>query len=224
MMAKDKQYTGKDIKALSDRDHVRLRTQIYLGNTHPAEYWIPELTSDKFQINKVEFIPAVYKAVGEIIDNSLDEFAQISSKIKLLKIEAQPEQGLYTISDNGRGVPIDKHETGIPTPEVVFGQLRSGRNFSDEKEVGVIGQNGVGSACTNFCSTDFEVTIYRDKKKYYQKFVDGANKVSKPKTSAIASSKTGTEVQFQLDPSVFKDVALPEEVIRNRAIEIAMTN
>ncbi|TFG97306.1 hypothetical protein E4H12_08965 [Candidatus Thorarchaeota archaeon] len=219
----NKQYTGKDIKALTDREHVRLRTQVYLGNMHPAEYSIPDLTSEKFKIKEVEFIPAVYKAIGEIIDNSLDEFAQIKSKIKLLKIEADSKAGRYTITDNGRGVPIDKHSTGKPTPQVVFGQLRSGRNF-DETDVGVIGQNGVGSACTNYCSTDFEVTITREGKKYYQKFVDGALKASNPKITTVAASRSGTEVTFQLDPDVFKSVALPNELIRNRAIEIAMTN
>lgn len=220
----NKQYTGKDIKALSDREHVRLRTQVYLGNTHSAEYLIPDLTSEKFKIRQVEFIPAVYKAVGEIIDNSLDEFAQIKSKIKLLKIDADPKKGEYTISDNGRGVPIDKHVTGKPTPEVVFGQLRSGRNFNDEKDLGVIGQNGVGAACTNFCSTDFEITIQREGKKYYQKYVDGALKASKPKVTSVSAQKAGTEVTFQLDPDVFKNIAVPDELIRNRAIEIAMTN
>ena len=223
-MAKDKQYTGKDIKALSDREHVRLRTQVYLGSTHPTEYSIPVLTGNELVIKTVEFIPAVYKAVGEIIDNSLDEFSQITSKIKLLKIQASPETGQYTVTDNGRGVPIDKHETGKFTPEVAFGSLKAGRNFTDDKEVGVIGQNGVGAACTNYCSTDFQIVIHRDKKTYTQKFVDGANKVSTPKVKKSASAKTGTEVAFQLDPGVFKDVSLPDELIRNRAIEIALTN
>ena len=220
----NRNYTGKDIKALTDREHVRLRTQVYLGNTHSAEYLIPDLTSDKFKIKEVEFVPAVFKSVGEIIDNSLDEFAQIKSKIKLLKIDADTHAGKYTIADNGRGVPIDRHSTGKPTPEVVFGQLRSGRNFDDNKEVGVIGQNGVGAACTNYCSTDFEVTIFRDGKKYYQKFVDGSLKKSNPKITSVTRQKTGTEVAFQLDPAVFKDIALPDALMRNRAIEIAMTN
>lgn len=223
-MAKTKEYTSDDIISLSDRDHVRLRTQVYLGNMHPVEFLIPDLTSPKFKLKEVEFIPAVYKSVGEIIDNSLDEFAQTHSNIKLLKIDANPKSGQYTISDNGRGVPIDKHSTGIPTPEVVFSQLRSGRNFNNEKEVGVIGQNGVGAACTNYCSTDFEVTIHRDGKKYYQKFVDGALKTSSPKRTAALKSKPGTTVSFQLDPTVFSSTALPETLMRNRAIEIAMTN
>lgn len=223
-MAKNTSYTGKDIKSLTDREHVRLRTQVYLGNMHPASYLIPDLSSDELVIRQIEFIPAVYKAVGEVIDNSIDEFAQITSKTKTLTIEADPSAGKYVVADNGRGIPIDKHETGKYTPEVAIGTMKAGRNFTDEKETGVIGQNGVGAACTNYCSTDFEVTIHRDGKKYFQKFVDGANKVSNPKITASAAKKTGTQIAFQLDPQVFGDVALPEELVRNRAIEIAMTN
>lgn len=222
-MAKDKAYTSADIQSLSDREHVRLRTQIYLGSMNPTEYTIPLLTAEKFQLKTVEFIPAVYKAIGEVVDNALDEFSQITSKVKLLKLDAKPDVGWYSVSDNGRGIPIDTHKKGKPTPEVALGSLKAGRNFTDDKEVGVIGQNGVGAACTNYCSSEFSVTIHRDGKKYTQKFVDGADKVSKPKITPGGSS-TGTQVEFQLDPTVFKDISLPDELIKNRAIEIAMTN
>lgn len=223
-MAKDKKYTGADILALSDRDHVRLRTQIYLGNMHPATYNIPLLTEDTFRIKEVEFIPAVYKAIGEVVDNAIDEFSHLSSKVKLLKLEAKPDIGWYSVSDNGRGIPIDMHSSGIRTPQVALGSLKAGRNFTDDKEVGVIGQNGVGAACTNYCSSEFDVTIHRDGKKYFQRFVDGADKASNPKITSVSSPSTGTQIAFQLDPAVFRDVALPEELMRNRAIEIAMTN
>lgn len=220
---KNTKYSGKDIIALSDREHVRLRTQVYLGSMHPTEYQIPLLTANSLTIKTVEFIPAVYKAIGEIIDNSLDEFSHLTIRNKTLKITADTTKGLYTISDNGRGVPIDKHVTGKHTPEVVFGSLRSGRNFTDDKEVGVIGMNGVGSSCTNYCSTFFEVEINRDGKKYSQRFSDGALTASKPKIVAGGKS-SGTTLTFQLDPAVFGNVSLPDELIRNRAIEIAMTN
>lgn len=223
-MAKDKSYTGNDILSLSDREHVRLRTQVYLGSMHPTTYKIPLLTSNVLQIKEVEFIPSVYKAIGEVVDNALDEFSQTTSKVKLLKLDAKPDTGWYSVSDNGRGIPIDIHKTGKRTPEVALGSLKAGRNFSDDKEVGVIGQNGVGAACTNYCSSEFDVTIFRDGKKYTQRFVDGADKVSTPKIAATTVTTTGTQVAFQLDPLVFKNVTLPDELIRNRAIEIAMTN
>jgi DNA topoisomerase-2 len=223
-MSKKQAYTSEDVVVLTDREHVRLRTQVYLGNTHPAEYTIPLLANDSLTTRDVVFIPAVLKALNEILDNSLDEFAHVNSKVKLLKLDASPSTGKYTISDNGRGIPIDLHSTGKHTPEVALSQLKSGRNFTDEKEVGVIGQNGVGSACTNYCSTSFEVNIHRDKKRYYQKFIDGAAKASKPKITSDATAKTGTEIALQLDPVVFADISLPDELVRNRAIEIALTN
>lgn len=227
MSSKHPAYTAEDIDLLDDREHVRLRTQIYLGNMQPSTYTVPLFVNGRLTTKQFEFVPAVYKAVNEIIENSIDEFAKINTKDKTLKIIAEPAAGIYTVTDNGRGVPIELHPNpkakGKRTPEVVFGMLRSGRNFKQDKEAGVIGQNGVGSACVNYCSTDFEVTIYRDGQKYYQKFVNGADKVSRPKLSSSAH-KTGTSIKFQLDPEIFKDIALPEELIRNRALELALTN
>jgi len=220
-----KAYTAKDIRVLSDAEHVRMRTNVYLGNTNITTYSVPILTGEELEVKQFSFVPAAYRAVEEIIGNALDEFTHINQRVKHLKIDASPATGKFTISDNGRGVPIDKHETGKHTPEVVFGSMRSGRNFDDtNRTAGVIGVNGVGSSCVNFCSSEFEVTIHRDGKRYYQKFVDGASKVSTPKIVAATGDKTGTEISFQLDPDVFKHIELPEELFRNRAIEIAMTN
>jgi len=222
-MAKKSDYTAEDIKVLSERDHVRLRTQVYFGNMSKTTYPVPIFLNDKLEIKNFEFVPAVYKAVGEIIDNSIDEFVKINIPNKLLSIEANTVLGTYTISDNGRGVPIDMHSTGKYTPEVAFGSLRSGRNFSDGKEAGVKGQNGVGSACTNYCSVEFSLDIHRDGKRYRQTFSDGANQISKPSIRA-GSDQTGTSVSFQLDSRVFVDPTLPDDLLHNQAIEIALTN
>jgi DNA gyrase/topoisomerase IV subunit B len=227
-MSKDQSYTASDIEDLNDRDHVRLRTQIYLGNMHPTVFQIPILTEHQLVVREVEFIPSVYKAVGEILDNSLDELSQITSKNKVLKIVADSEKGTYQITDNGRGIPIeqktDRQGKMVWVPELALSRLRSGRNFSDEKESGVIGQNGVGAACTNFCSSKFGVTVQRNKTKYEQGFIDGVAKISRPKITNVTSAQTYTQVSFQLDSTVFQAVSLPEELMRNRAIEIAMTN
>ena len=223
-MAQKKSYTEKDIKVLDDREHVRIRTPIYLGNTSQTSYSVPLFIGNKFDVRPITFIPAVYKAIGEILDNSIDEFAQVTIKNPTIKIEAHPILGTYTVTDNGRGVPIGKHETGKYTPEVVFGSLRSGRNFGDGKESGVIGMNGVGSSATNFCSTEFSVDIHRGGKRYRQSFTDGALHASRPSVRRTASKRTGTSVNFQLDNQVFDDITLPEALMENRAIEIALTN
>lgn len=219
----NKTYNAEDIKILSDREHVRLRTQIYLGNMKKTSYPVPIFLDNKFKIKEIDFIPAVYKAVGEIIDNSIDEFAHVKDGAKVLSIEAQSILGTYTITDTGRGVPIDMHSSGKYTPEVAFGSLRSGRNFTEGKETGVIGQNGVGSACVNYCSTEFSIDIHRDNKRYRQTFTNGAKEISKPSIRA-GSDKTGTSICFQLDNAVFQDVTLSDALMHNRAIEIALTN
>ena len=109
MAAKKKKYNSDSIKVLTDREHVRLRTQIYLGNTAQVTYSIPIFNKDSLVVSDVEFTPAVYKAVGEIIDNSVDEFRQTNNKAPVLQITADPILGQYTITDNGRGIPIGKH-------------------------------------------------------------------------------------------------------------------
>lgn len=220
----DSTYTSEDIKVLTDRDHVRMRTPVYLGNMNQTDFYVPLLSEASLAVQKVTFIPAVYKSIGEILDNCLDEFTQTSSKSKQLKITAIPAEGRYTILDNGRGVPIEKHSSGQHTPEVVFGSLRSGRNFTHDKQTGVQGMNGVGSACTNFCSSEFNVAINRDGQRYTQSFVDGASNVSPPVVTKNKKAASGTEISFVLDKQVFGDVSLPDVLIRNRAIEIALMN
>lgn len=222
-MVKKKEYTGEDIQVLTEREHVRLRTQVYFGNMAKTTYDVPLFIHDTFQVKQFEFIPAVMRAVGEIIDNSIDEFANTNFIGKILSIDATPIFGSYTIEDNGRGVPIDMHSTGKYTPEVAFSTLRSGRNFVDDKEKGVKGQNGVGSACTNYCSVEFEVDIHRDGKRYRQTFSNGALETSKPSIRA-GSEKTGTKISFQLDSEVFGDPSLPPQILQSQAIELALTN
>lgn len=222
-MSKNKEYTSNDIQVLSDRDHVRKRLPVYAGSTSVAEYFIP-IFDDEFSVRKVAFVPAVYKVIGEIIDNSIDEFAQIDTSDKTLKITAEPISGFYVIEDNGRGVPVDKHKTGKYTPEVVFGSLRSGRNFIDHKDAGVIGMNGMGSAITNFCSEEFSVEIRRNGKKYNQTFTEGGLNVTKPSIRKSTSKKTGTKISFTLDGDVFEDVTLDHVLVANRAKEVALTN
>jgi DNA gyrase/topoisomerase IV subunit B len=224
MMPNENNYTSSDIKVLSDREHVRLRVEIYLGNTHRTNYSIPLFLNNKFEIKEINFVPAVYKACNECIDNILDEFTQHRPKNPLITIGAHPILGMYEIEDNGRGVPIGKHETGKYTPEVVFSSLRSGRNFKENKNVGVIGMNGMGVSLTCMVSTEFKIEIHRDKKRYIQRFSDGADSVSKPSIRKYSGNKTGTKVQFQLDPEVFEDITLPDELMENRAMEIALTN
>jgi DNA gyrase/topoisomerase IV subunit B len=222
-MEKNKTYTEKDIVVLSDREHVRMRLPIYFGSIVPTTVRIP-IFAESLVLSEFTFIPAAYKAVGEIIDNCIDEFSHLLIKNKELTIVSDTKNGYYSIKDNGRGVPIGKMETGQHTPEVVFGSLRSGRNFKDEKVTGVIGQNGIGAAATAYTSTLFKIEIVRDGKEYIQEFSNGVEIIHPPTIKKTNKRETGTTISFSLDPEVYKDVELPSEVMRNRAIEVAFNN
>lgn len=217
-------YTEKDIQILTDHEHVQKRTAMYLGNMKNTEYTVPMFLDNKFSQSRIQFIPAVLKCVGEVLDNCIDEHVQNDNKNTIISIDAHPVLGTYTISDNGRGVPIGKHASGKYTPEVVFGSLRSGRNFENNKQSGVIGMNGIGSSAVCAVSSEFNVDITRDKKRYRQTFSDGVSKISKPSIVKSSSQKTGTTIRFQLDDNVFEDITLPNQLMENRAIEIALTN
>jgi len=218
-----KTYTSKDIEVLDDRDHVRLRLPVYAGSTNPTTYKVPVFSDTGLTITELTFVPAVYKCINEIIDNSIDELTQLKKKGGVIGIQQQGDQ--FTVYDNGRGIPIDIHPiTKKHTPEVVLASLRSGRNFKQDKDSGVIGQNGMGSSITNFCASEMSVEILRDNKKYKQTFKNGAKEISKPKISEKASTKTGTSITFQLDPTLFKSTTLPKELMENRAREVAFNN
>ena len=215
----DNNYKAEDIEVLSDSDHVRLRTAVYLGSTVIETFTVP-LIKNNFEVKEISFVPAAFKALNEVIDNSLDEFTHIKQKNKTLSVDYDYDSGIITIKDNGRGIPIDKHSSGKYTPEVALGSLRAGRNFKDDtKMTGIVGQNGVGSSCTNMCSEKFDVTIIRDGKKYQQSFSEGIP--SKPKITSTKSKKTGTSISFKLDPTIFEE-RIPLELVENRCHEIAL--
>jgi DNA gyrase subunit B len=224
-MAKKTDYNSNHIQVLSDRDHVRLRLPMYAGSIDPIAYSVPNFINNSFTIENTTLVPAALKCINEIIDNSIDEFTHITKANKKLTIISNQEIGQYTISDNGRGVPIDIHpQTGKYTPETVFGSLRSGRNFGEKDTVGIIGTNGIGSSMCCYVSKKFIIDILRDKKHYHQEFIDGASTITKPKITNKDAKDTGTAISFQLDPEVFKDTIIADNILHNKAIEVAFNN
>ena len=221
-----KNYSANDIRVLSDREHVRHRTAIYLGSTEETEYEVPIFINNKIEIKQKTFIPALYKSFNEILDNAIDELTQVKKKNKQISVIINNDE--YTICDNGRGVPIDVHpQTGKYTPETVFTELRSGRNFDDDaKEAGVIGTNGVGSSCVAMLSETFKVKIKREKKLYEQEYKNGTEIIEKPKISKLNKSETGTCITYKIDKELkqFKTTKVDNELIHNRVIETALTN
>ena len=224
----DKNYSAKDIKVLTDREHVRLRTPVYLGSTETAMYEIPIFDKGDITIKQKEFIPALFKAFNEITDNAIDELTQLKKKDKKVTIVHDVVKNKYRVGDNGRGVPIDLHpQTGRHTPETVFTELRSGRNFDDDaKDSGVIGTNGVGSSCVAMISEEFLVSIKRDGKFYEQMYRDGVSIINEPSINTYNGKDTGTSIEFKFDTSLpqFATTKVDPELINNRVIEIALNN
>ena len=224
----DKNYSAKDIKVLSDREHVRLRTTVYLGSTETALYEVPIFEKDDIKIKQKEFIPALFKAFNEITDNAIDELTQLKKKDKKVSVVHDVIKNKYRISDNGRGVPIDIHpQTSRYTPETVFTELRSGRNFDDAaKDSGVIGTNGVGSSCVAMLSEEFQVSIKRDGKFYEQMYRDGTAIINEPSINSYNGKDSGTTIEFKFDTSLpqFSTTKVDAELINNRVIEIALNN
>ena len=217
-------YTESDIKVLTEIEHVHKRSQVYLGTTAETIYDVP-LFRDTMEICAVTFVPAVSKIFSEVVDNANDELIKFRPKAPFIKIEADLANSTFSVEDNGRGVPIGKHETGRYTPEVVFTALRSGRNFDDDgKEAGVIGTNGMGVSLTAICSEEFTIDIHRDNKHYVQTFYDATRDIKPPKITKKASKTTGTKVSFRLKDDIFSTTILPPELVRNRAVELAATN
>lgn len=221
-------YSEKDIVALSERDHVRKRVNVYLGANELTKFTVPSFKGDKLNLIEVEFVPAAVKAVGEIIDNAVDELTLCGLPNRHMHIMWSEKEGRCVVEDTGRGVPIAKHATGVFTPQVVFGSFRTGRNFDDgNRTSGVMGVNGVGSSATNCCSRLFDVTIQRDGKRYHQVFKDGMAIIEEPTIIDLPKKEhkhTGTRVELVLDDQVFKSTNIPTVVFHSKAHEIALNN
>ena len=192
-------YSAKNIQVLEGLDPVRLRPGMYIGGV------------DK---------KAMHHLIIEIIDNSMDEvIASHANKIEVSLLD----ENTIKITDNGRGIPIDKHPK-FPTKtalEVILTTLHSGGKFSDENYKTSGGLHGVGISVVNALSINFLVEIIRKKKLYRQKYSKG-----KPKGELEFVSETnktsGTSITFSPDPEIFgnKSSFSPEylyKVIQNKA-------
>ena len=186
----------EDFKILSARDHVRMRTGMYLGSTALEQ-------QGRFVLGvwrEVSFVPALLKMVDEILDNSIDEAIRTTFK-HANEISVNVQRTNVTISDNGRGIPHDEitdTETGekMPRPVAAWTRVRAGTSFDDDRVT--IGANGVGSACVNFMSKRFVGETWQAKRLVKIESVNGAE-TTDIENGKYARSGSGTSVQFYPD-------------------------
>ena len=178
-----KSYTAKDIEVLEGLEPVRKRPGMYIGGTD---------------------ILAMHHLVSEVLDNSMDEVvAGHANKVEInLKNNSTIE-----ISDNGRGIPVDKHpKFKIPAAEVIMTTLHSGGKFSNNSYKTSGGLHGVGISVVNALSKKLTLEIARDKKYFSQIYQQGYPK-TKLKSSSKGSLKKGTRIVFSPDTEIFGDDA-----------------
>jgi topoisomerase-4 subunit B len=160
----------------------------------------------------------LHHLVWEIVDNSIDEaLSGYGSEITcIIKADNSIE-----VSDNGRGMPYKMHTSGRPTTEIIFTVLHAGGKFSNESGYKVSGGlHGVGSSVVNALSQFLEVTIYRDKGIWFQRFSNGGKDISKVERLGD-TKKTGTTVYFKPDPKIFSSTLFSYDLIKERLREQA---
>jgi len=186
-----KEYNANSIQILDGLEAVRKRPGMYIGSTDAR---------------------GLHHLVWEIVDNSIDEaLMDVADEIKV----TIHEDNSIEVQDNGRGMPVEMHSTGVPTPQVIFTQLHAGGKFDSSSYKISGGLHGVGASVVNALSKWLIVTINSNGKTYQQKFKDGGE-VDTTLEEIGTSRKTGTTVWFKPDPHYFSTTLYNFNTIKER--------
>ncbi len=189
-------YDESSIKILEGLEAVRKRPGMYIGSTDKR---------------------GLHHLVWEIVDNAIDEVINgFGKKIKIILHEDHS----ISVEDEGRGIPVGIHESGVSTPEVIYTVLHAGGKFESGGYKVSGGLHGVGASVVNALSKWMEVTIRRDGYEYYIRFEEGG-KTKIPLKQGIKTSKTGTKVRFLPDEEIFSTTTFSFTTICERMQECA---
>ena len=189
-------YNEDSIKILEGLEAVRKRPGMYIGSTDKR---------------------GLHHLVWEIVDNSIDEVINgYGNKIKII-IHSDKS---VSVEDEGRGVPVGKHSSGMDTPEVIYTVLHAGGKFESSGYSVSGGLHGVGASVVNALSKWMQVTIKRDGYEHFISFKDGG-KIDQKLTRLDKTSKTGTKVRFMPDDEIFSTTNFSFTTICERMQESA---
>lgn len=204
----EEQKVNKEIVALSDVEHVRLRTGMYVGAVEPIEENCRIIKDGIITSEKKMISTGFYKLLNEIVDNSFDEAKRNPSKKCEITVSFDTSTNEVTVKDTGGGFlnasAINK-KTGKTNVETALSNLRAGSNFSNDNiNATILGTNGVGASCVNMLSDKFTVDTVNEKESYHQEWVDfkTTGPIVKKKTK---SDERGTSISFIPLKSIFKD-------------------
>lgn len=198
-MSRTATYNASSIQVLEGLEPVRKRPGMYIGGTGAA---------------------GLHHLVWEIFDNSVDE--AMNGHADQIEVTLHKDGASVTVSDNGRGIPVDKHPTHKkPAVEIILCTLHAGGKFDNSGEGNYKtsgGLHGVGASVVNALSKKLLVTVRRDGSEWQMEFKQG--KASTPLKKLGAARGSGTTIFFHPDPQIFPRTEFNPETIRER-LEVA---
>lgn len=215
---------NRNVEEKSDREWLLLRPQNIIGAVQSVKTEGFILEKGKFVWKEYYFVPAFFKIINEIIDNSLDVFVKSEGK-SANKIDIKMSSTKVTVTDNGYGIPVIKAEgSSAYMPEIAWGRPRAGSNFNDDDNQGQLGMNGIGSYATAVFSKKFVGTTSDGSNRLVVQFED--NLLKKKIIGPTKTKAHGTKVEFIPDLKRFgleKITDIYMSLVKQRLTNVAFT-